>query len=160
MVQKSLEVSQRRQTREAWARAKGSLTRSDEHSRREKAAVDKEWKEIKKEGTQKESPLCSTDGPPPILKYEYSAENVHKDNLKRGHEYEYILGHSRKSSLKWGNNFVHKEIVQRRRFSSLARTTCSYPRRFQKTRRAKHAVVQASMALRQLVIYFLNWFNH
>ena len=45
-----------------------------------------------KEGTQKESPPCSIDGPPSILKYAYNPWNVRKDNLNRRHKYEYIPG--------------------------------------------------------------------
>ena len=66
-----------------------------------------------KEGTQKESPPCPIDGPPPTIQYEYSPVNVLEDNLKRRHKCEYIPGNVRKDNLKCENNFALHEIVYR-----------------------------------------------
>ena len=60
-----------------------------------------------KRGTQnnnKESPLCCTDGHPPIQKYMYILVNV------------------RKSNLKWGNNFVLDEFVHEQRFFTVKKS--------------------------------------
>ena len=73
-----------------------------------KASMEKEWKEVIKNHTQKqkgkESPLCCIDGHPAhIQKYEYISENIRESSLKCGHKYKYILVNVRKSNLKCRN---------------------------------------------------------